>query len=77
VLAHELVDERVEPFDAVLRGAAIEDLRAPCVPGGEVAQRALALVLMLDLLALAAACGQRLGFASARLDRGLLSAQMT
>ena len=34
--------------DAVLGGAAVEELRAAGVPGGEVAQRALALVLVLD-----------------------------
>ena len=72
MLAHELLDERVEGFDAVFGGAAIEDPCAPRVPGGEVAQRALALVLVFDLLTLAAACRQRLGLAPARLDRGLL-----
>jgi hypothetical protein len=50
VLGHELLDERVERDDPVLGGAAIEQLGAPRVPGGEVAQGAAALVLVLDAL---------------------------
>jgi hypothetical protein len=72
--AHELVDERVEWLDAVLGRAAIEDLGALGVPGGEVAERALALVLVFDALAAwrPAGCRQRAVLALARLDRGFL-----
>ena len=45
--------------DAVLGGAAVEQLRAPGVPGGEVAERALAFVLVLDALAARAAPRRR------------------
>src|SRR5206468_12908908 len=48
--AHELLDERIECDDPVLGGAAVEQLRAPGVPGGEVAQGAFAFVLVLDSL---------------------------
>jgi len=70
VLGHRLVDERVKRLDAVLGGAAVKDLGVTGVPGGEVAQRAPALVLVLD--ALAATDGARGGqcgvLAGARLD---------
>ena len=49
--AHELLDERIERDDPVLGGAAVEQPGAAGVPGGEVAQRARALVLVLDALA--------------------------
>jgi len=59
--------------DAVLRSAAVKELGAPCVPGGEVAQRALAVVLVLDALAAwMPAGGECWVLATARLDRGLL-----
>jgi hypothetical protein len=70
--AHELLDERVERRDAVLGGAAVEDLRPPCVPGGEIAQCALAFVLVLDPLARVARGGQRWRLAPPGLDRGFL-----
>jgi len=71
---HELLNERVERDDPVGRGAAIEQLRAPGIPGGEVAQRVLAFVLVLDALAAPdRGCGGQRGvLASPRLDRGLL-----
>ena len=72
VLRHELLDERVERHDPVLGGAAVEDLGAPCVPGGEVAECALALVLVLDLLAGAGPRRPAGGDPLACLDRGLL-----
>ena len=59
VLGHELIDELIEGLDAVLGRAAVEDLRAPGVPGGQVAQRALALVLGFDLLGAAGPGGKR------------------
>jgi hypothetical protein len=71
-LAHELIDERVERFDAVLGCAAVEDLRAPRVPRREVAEGPFALVLMLDFLAIAATRGTGPGLPLACLDRGLL-----
>ena len=72
MLGHELVDERVERFDPVLGGAAVEDPRSPGVPAGEVAERALALVLVLDLLGLAGSGGQRWVLARSGLYRGFL-----
>jgi hypothetical protein len=53
VLGHELRDELIERLDTVLGGAAVEDLGTPGVPGGQVAERALPLVLVLDPQALA------------------------
>src|SRR5438132_10840177 len=62
-------------FDPVLGGAAIEDARVLDVPAGEVAQRSLALVLVLDQLALAARlAGLGRVLARSGLDRGLLVA---
>ena len=56
--AQELFEERVEGDDSVLGCAAIEALRAPGVPGGEVAECSFAFVLMLDALpALDGGCG--------------------
>ena len=72
VLGHELVDELIERLDPIGGGAAVEDLRAPRVPGCEVAESAFAFVLMLGFLAFAAPGGTGLGLALARLDRGLL-----
>ena len=72
VLGHELVDEGVEGLDAVLGSAAVEDLGVAGVPGGQVAERAHALVLVLDLQALAGRGGERGGEPLARLDGGLL-----
>lgn len=69
---HELLDELAEGLDPVLGRAAVEDLGAPHVPGGQVAERPHALVLVLDLLPLAGRRGQRLVLSPARLDRGLL-----
>ena len=43
--AHELLDQRVERDDPVLRRAPIKDLGSPDIPRGEVAERASALVL--------------------------------
>ena len=61
---------------AVGGGAAIEQLRAECVPGSEVTQGAASLILVLD--ALAALDGRRGGqrgvLAVPRLDRGFLIA---
>ena len=45
---HELLDQRVERVDPVLRRAAVEEPGAADVPRGEVAERAFALVLVLD-----------------------------
>jgi len=67
-----LLDQGVEGRDAVLGGAAVKELRAACVPCREVAQRALALVLVLDLVALTRAGGPRRRLAMAGLDGGLL-----
>ena len=64
--------KRVEGLDAVLGRAAVEDLGAPDVPGGQVAQRAHALVLVLDPLSVAGRGGQRGVLAGAGLDGGLL-----
>jgi hypothetical protein len=73
---HELLDELVERDDPVLGGAAIEQLGAARVPGGEVTQSAASLVLVLDALpALDALRGRERGvLARSRLDRGLLIA---
>ena len=43
------------------RTSLVEQLRASCVPAGEVAERAFALVLVLDLLRLTRSGGQELG----------------
>jgi hypothetical protein len=50
----------------------VEDLRASGVPGGEVAERAFALVLVLDSVRFAGACRAGRGDPFAGLDRGLL-----
>ena len=74
--AHELLDQRVERDDPVLRRAAIEQLRASGVPGGQVAQRTASFVLVLDALPAldAAGGGQRRVLALPGLDRGFLVA---
>ena len=74
--AHELLDERIERLYSVGGSAAIEQLRAPGVPGGEVATRAPAFVLVLDALAAldGDGGGQRRVLARSGLDRGLLIA---
>src|SRR6266511_185475 len=64
--------EKGLPSDPVLGRAAVEDPRLLDVPAGQVAQRALALVLVLDLLRLAGSGGQRRLLARSGLDRGLL-----
>jgi hypothetical protein len=46
-----LLDELIERDDPVFGSAAIEQLRAACVPRRQVAQRAAPLVLVLDALA--------------------------
>jgi hypothetical protein len=58
---HELLDQRVERDDPVLRRAAIKQPRAADVSRGQIAQRALALVLVLDQLPVAARCGRLAG----------------
>src|SRR5450755_1995911 len=72
--AHELLDQRVKRDDPVGGGAPIEQLRAPGVPGREVAQSAASFVLVLDALATldGGRRGQRRVLAAPRLDRGLL-----
>jgi hypothetical protein len=45
---HELLDQLAERLDPVCGRAAVEDLRATHVPGGQVAESALALVLVFD-----------------------------
>jgi len=74
--AHELLDERIERDDPVLRCTAVEQLGAACVPGGEVAERAASFVLVLDALAALerGGGGQRWVLAVPGLDRGLLVA---
>ena len=72
VLGHELVDECVERFDPAPGGAAVEQLGASRVPAGEVAERALALVFVLDLPRLTGSGEQRWVLARSGLDRGLL-----
>jgi hypothetical protein len=71
--AHELLDQRIERLDPVLGRAAIKDPGAPRVPRGQVAKRALAVVLVLDQLAVATGLGA-LAFMDpgSRLDRGFL-----
>jgi hypothetical protein len=69
---HELLDELVEGLDPVLGRAAVEEPGTADIPGGQVAERSLALVLVLDLLAAAGRGGQRLVLAGSGLDRGLL-----
>lgn len=69
---HELLDECVEGLDPILGRAAVEDPDAADIPRGPVAERSLALVLVLDLLTLARRRRQRPVRAGARLDRGLL-----
>ena len=66
----------VERDDPVLGCAAVEQLRAAGVPGGQVAERALAFVLVLDALAAldGGGGGQRRVLAAPGLDRGLLVA---
>jgi len=46
--AHELLDQRIERLNPVRGRAAVKDPGAPQVPGGQVAERALAVVLVLD-----------------------------
>jgi hypothetical protein len=59
--------------DPVLLGAAVEQPRVADVPGGQVAERALALVLVLDQLPIAAGlCGLAGVLARSGLDRRLL-----
>ena len=74
--AHELIDERIERDDPVLRRAAIEQPGAFGVPGGEVAERALASVFVLNALPAldAGGGGERRVLARPGLDRGLLIA---
>jgi DNA-binding CsgD family transcriptional regulator len=73
--AHELLDQLIKQLDSVLRSAAIEQLGAPDVPGGEVAQCSLAPVFVLDELAVTVGLGRFVGvLASSGLDRGLLVA---
>ena len=73
LLGHHLVDEPVERFDPALGLAAVEQLCPPHVPAGQVAERALPLVLVLDQLAVAAGEGrQRPVETGPRLDRRLL-----
>ena len=55
-----------------LGGAAVEDLGAAGVPGGQVAERSFAFVLVLDLEALAVARWAGGGDPFARLNRGFL-----
>jgi hypothetical protein len=69
---HELLDELAEGLDAVLGGAAIEDPGTADIPGGQLAERSLALVLVLDPQAAARRSRQRLMLAGSGLDRGLL-----
>jgi hypothetical protein len=69
---HELLDQLIERLDPVLGGAAVEDLRPAGIPGGQVAERSLALVLVLDLLPVPGPDGQRRVLARPRLDRWLL-----
>jgi hypothetical protein len=68
----ELLDERVERLDAVLGRAAVEDAGAARVPGGQVAERSPALVLVLDPLAAAGRGRPGAVLARSRLDRGFL-----
>ena len=63
-----LLDECVERDDPVLRRAPVEDPGAPDVPRREVAERALALVLVLDPQPTAWCCGERGTAAMAGLD---------
>lgn len=61
----------------VVRGAAIHDLRAPGVPGGEVAQRAHAIVLVLDLVASPGRAGRVAAIRRRTWMDGFSSAQAT
>jgi len=70
--AHELINERVERCDPVLGRAAVKQLRALGVPACEVAERAFALVLVLDLLSVARGRGERWMLVCSGLDRGFL-----
>jgi hypothetical protein len=73
LLGHELLDERVERDDPVLGSAAVKQLGAADVPGGQIAERSLALVLVLDQLAIPARLGGLAGVnPRAGLDRRLL-----
>jgi hypothetical protein len=74
LFGHHLGDEAVEWFDAALGLAAVEQLRPPHVPGGQVAERAHPLVLVLDQLPVTAGkrCRGRMQ-AGACLDRRLLN----
>ena len=72
LLAHELVDETVEGVDPVFGGAAVEKLGVCGVPGGEVAEGALAFVLVLDALPAGGRGRQGRVFPCSGLDRGLL-----
>ena len=73
LLGHHLGDQVVEWFDAALGLAAVEQLRPPHVPGGQVAERAHPLVLVLDQLPVTAGKRRRGRMqAGARLDRRLL-----
>ena len=74
--AHELLDQRVERDDPVDGGAPIEQLRAACVPGRQVAQSPASLVFVLDALTTldAGLGGQRCVLAGSGLDRGFLVA---
>src|SRR6266568_7175809 len=70
---HHLRDQAVERFDAALRLAAVEQLRPPDVPGGQVAERAHPLVLVLEQLSGTAGKRRRRRMqARPRLDRRLL-----
>ena len=71
--AHELLDELIKRLDPVLGRAPIEQLGSARVPRGQVAERTLALVLVLDQLAFPARPGRLAGMlARAGLDRRLL-----
>ena len=67
-------DELIERDDPVVGGAAIEQAGVLDVPGGQVAERAFALVLVLDALPAldAGRGGECRVLARAGLDRGLL-----
>jgi hypothetical protein len=76
---HELLDELVQRDDPVGGGAAVEQLGALDVPGGEVAERALAVVLVLDSLPApdAGRGGQRGGLRARAWIEGFSSRQTT
>jgi len=74
---HDLLDEAPERHDRGLLLAAADQPAVEDVPGGEVAQRAAAVVVVLDALGAASRGSSRRVAALARLDLVFSSAQIT